>query len=102
MKEIDWIGIILFTAALACLLMGIDFGGVLWTWGNGSSIALFVVAGVLFILFGVQQTYTILCTETTRIFPVHFLKRRSLVNLFILNSKATARGDLKVDWLTLD
>lgn len=67
--------------------MGIDFGGVEWTWGSGSSIALFIISGVLFVLFGVQQTFYIFCTEQNRLFPIHFIKRRSLVLLFILNSE---------------
>jgi MFS family permease len=87
MKRIDWAGIVLFVAALACLLMAIDFGGVQWAWNSGSSIALFVVASILFIAFGVQQSFCILCDESTRLFPVHFLKRRSLIILFILNSE---------------
>jgi len=85
--QIDWVGAVLCTGALACLVMGIDFGGVQWGWGSGSSIALFVVSGVLFVVFGVQQTFLIFCSEETRLFPIHFLKRRSLVVLFILNSK---------------
>lgn len=72
--------------AMASLVMGIDFGGVQWAWGSGSSIALFVVSGVLFLAFGVQQTFLILCTHETRLFPIHFLKSRALVALFALNS----------------
>lgn len=88
-KNIDWVGIVLFIGALATLIMGIDFGGVGWSWGSGQSIALFVLSGVLFILFGVQQTFYILCNEENRLFPIHFLKRRSLLLLFILNSELT-------------
>ncbi|GAB1203914.1 hypothetical protein APSETT445_002558 [Aspergillus pseudonomiae] len=84
-RNIDWVGIVLFVGALATLVMAIDFGGVEWSWGSGSSIALFVVSGVLFVVFGVQQTFYILCNEENRLFPVHFLKRRSLLLLFILN-----------------
>lgn len=86
-RNIDWVGSILFTGSLASLIMGIDFGGVEWTWGSGSSIALFIVSGVLFVLFGVQQTFYIFCNEQNRLFPIHFIKRRSLVLLFILNSE---------------
>lgn len=67
--------------------MGIDFGGVEWSWGSGRSIALFVVSGVLFVFFGIQQTFYIFCNEQNRLFPIHFLKRRSLLLLFILNSE---------------
>jgi hypothetical protein len=86
--NIDWVGSVLFIGALTTLIMGIDFGGVEWQWGNGQSIALFVVSGVLFIVFGVQQTFFIFCNEQTRLFPIHFLKRRSLLLLFILNSES--------------
>lgn len=86
-RNIDWVGIVLFVGALATLIMAIDFGGVEWSWGSGSSIALFVVSGVLFVVFGVQQTFYILCNEENRLFPIHFLKRRSLLLLFILNSE---------------
>ncbi|KAH8797768.1 MFS drug efflux transporter [Xylogone sp. PMI_703] len=100
-RLIDWIGIVLSTAALACLTMGIDFGGVQWNWNSGSSIALFVVAGVLFVVFGIQQTYFILCSENTRLFPVHFLKRRSLIVLFILNSCASSGLFISVYYIPL-
>ncbi|PQE26931.1 MFS drug efflux transporter protein [Rutstroemia sp. NJR-2017a BVV2] len=98
---IDWLGIVLCAGALASLVMGIDFGGVQWAWGSGSSIALFVVAGVLLVAFGVQQTFLILCTEKTRLFPIHFLKRRSLVVLFILNSCASSGLFVSVYYIPL-
>ncbi|KAJ5456704.1 Major facilitator superfamily domaingeneral substrate transporter [Penicillium desertorum] len=50
--NIDWVGSVLFIGALTTLIMGIDFGGVEWQWGSGQSIALFVVSGALFIVFG--------------------------------------------------
>ncbi|PQE19585.1 Aurofusarin rubrofusarin efflux pump AFLT protein [Rutstroemia sp. NJR-2017a WRK4] len=98
---IDWLGIVLCAGALASLVMGIDFGGVQWAWGSGSSIALFVVAGVLLVAFGAQQTFLILCTEKTRLFPIHFLKRRSLVVLFILNSCASSGLFVSVYYIPL-
>ncbi|KAL6229583.1 hypothetical protein BDW75DRAFT_249483 [Aspergillus navahoensis] len=100
-RNIDWVGIILFVGALATLIMAIDFGGVDWAWGSGQSIALFVVSGVLFILFGVQQSFNILCNEQNRLFPVHFLKRRSLVLLFILNTSASSGLFISVYYIPL-
>lgn len=92
--NIDWVGSVLFIGALTTLIMGIDFGGVEWKWGSGQSIALFVVSGVLFVIFGVQQTFFIFCNEQTRLFPIHFLKRRSLLLLFILNSELAPRPNV--------
>ncbi|KAJ5797625.1 Phomenoic acid biosynthesis cluster MFS-type transporter [Penicillium pulvis] len=100
-RNIDWVGSILFIGSLASLIMGIDFGGVEWAWGSGSSIALFVVSGILFILFGVQQTFYIFCNEQNRLFPIHFIKRRSLVLLFILNTCASSGLFISVYYIPL-
>ncbi|KAL3421549.1 MFS drug efflux pump [Phlyctema vagabunda] len=98
---IDWTGSLLCVGAMASLVMGIDFGGVEWAWSSGSSIALFVVSGVLFVAFGVQQTYCILCTHETRLFPIHFLKNRALVALFALNSCASSGLFISVYYIPL-
>ncbi|KAF7530665.1 hypothetical protein PCG10_000174 [Penicillium crustosum] len=99
--NIDWVGSVLFIGALTTLIMGIDFGGVEWKWGSGQSIALFVVSGVLFIVFGAQQTFFIFCNEQTRLFPVHFLKSRSLLLLFILNTSASSGLFIAVYYIPL-
>ncbi|KAF7183027.1 hypothetical protein CNMCM7691_002862 [Aspergillus felis] len=100
-KNIDWVGIVLFVGALTTLIMAIDFGGVDGAWGSGQSIALFVVSGVLFILFGIQQSFYILCSEQNRLFPIHFLKRRSLLLLFILNTSASSGLFISVYYIPL-
>ncbi|KAI1405015.1 putative MFS drug efflux transporter [Hypoxylon fuscum] len=100
-KNIDWVGCIVFVGALACLIMAIDFGGVEWPWNDGREIALFVVSGILFITFGIQQSFFLLCNETNRLFPVHFLKRRSLLLLFILNTCASSGLFISVYYIPL-
>jgi hypothetical protein len=103
LQTIDWVGAVLFVAALACLIMGINFGGVKWAWGDGRSIALFVVSGICFIVFGLQQCMYWFCNEQTRLFPIHFLKRRSLLLLFILNSmRSLVPNDLQFDTIAAD
>ena len=72
--EIDWIGAPLLLGAIMCFTMAINFGGVLYDWDSGSEIALFVVAGVLFILFGFQQAFCIGTTKARRIFPVNLIR----------------------------
>ncbi|KAG8168203.1 hypothetical protein KVR01_003892 [Diaporthe batatas] len=101
LQTIDWIGAVLFIAALACLIMGINFGGVKWAWGDGRSITLFVVSGVCFIAFGLQQSMYWFCNEQTRLFPIHFLKRRSLLLLFVLNTLASSGLFISVYYIPL-
>ena len=53
----DLLGAILSIAALVTLILVINFGGTLYAWESSQTIALFVLSGVLFILFAVQQSY---------------------------------------------
>jgi MFS family permease len=88
-KEVDWVGAVLMIGAITAGIMAISFGGVLYAWNSGSIIACFVVSGVLFIILGFQQVYTIFTTESRRIFPIQFLKRKTMVILFAETSSAS-------------
>ena len=83
LSRFDYLGSLLFTAAITCAVMAISFGGALFSWGSGSIVSLFVVAAVLIILFGVQQVFLIFTTAQDRIFPVQFCKNYNAVLLFI-------------------
>lgn len=80
--EIDYTGAILICGAFVSGVMAINFGGIVYAWNSGRIIGLFVASGVLFILFGLQQTFTILTTEDRRIFPLQFLRSRTMLLLF--------------------
>ncbi|KAL2179694.1 major facilitator superfamily domain-containing protein [Thermothelomyces heterothallicus CBS 202.75] len=51
MRKQDWVGIVIFTAFLACFSMAGSFGGTHYAWNSGSEIALWVMTLVLFIAF---------------------------------------------------
>lgn len=57
--EIDFVGTILLVGFYLSGLMAISFGGVLYAWGSGQTIANFVAAGVLIVAFLVQQSYAL-------------------------------------------
>ncbi|KAK1532234.1 uncharacterized protein CCOS01_04217 [Colletotrichum costaricense] len=80
LAEIDWIGAPLMLGTIVCFTMGTSFGGVLYEWDSSSEIALFVVAGVLFIVFGIQQVHCIGTTKERRIFPVEFIASRNAID----------------------
>lgn len=82
-KTFDYVGSILFAAALTCFVMAINFGGTLFDWSSGSTIALFIIGGVLFIAFAVQQSLSLLVSKEDRIFPIHFLSNWNAVLVFI-------------------
>lgn len=85
---VDWVGTILNAAVFVLFMSLISFDGSTFAWNSGTSIALFVVFGVCLIAYALQQTFSIFTTEDNRVFPVHFLKSRTLVLLYT----ATAGG----------
>ncbi|KAF9775204.1 hypothetical protein IL306_006714 [Fusarium sp. DS 682] len=89
LAQIDYLGTVLSIGSVLCLIMAMNFGGVLWSWGAGRSIGLFVTAGVLLILFVFQQIFLIGTTLENRLFPMHFWKSRTMICLFFTMSKSS-------------
>ena len=87
--EIDYIGAILICCAFVSGIMAINFGGIVYAWSSVRIIGLFVTSGILFILFGIQQSFTIATTKDRRIFPIAFLKSRTMILLFASTAAAT-------------
>ena len=83
-KDFDLVGTVLFTGFVMCLVLAINFGGVLYAWNSGSTIALLVVGIVVFIAFGVQQGFSWFTSPIERLFPVHLLRIREANLLFCL------------------
>ena len=85
-REVDYVGMVLTIGAFVSGVMAMSFGGVTYPWNSGRIIGLFVCSGVLFIILGVQQVYTIFTTTSRRIFPVEFFKNRTILILFAATS----------------
>lgn len=88
LKHIDWLGVVLNAAVYIFYVIPFTFGGASWAWNNGRTIALIVIFGVVLILFVLQQATAFLTTTTRRLFPVDFLKSRTLVALYVATSAA--------------
>ena len=82
LSELDFLGTLLMVGACVAGVMAINFGGIIYPWNSGQTISCFVVSGVLFIVFGLQQSFCVLTTEETRIFPCQFLRHKTLLILF--------------------
>jgi MFS family permease len=54
-QQFDIPGTVLMVAGLICLLLGLQWGGGLYSWSNGRVIALLILAGVLLITFAVLE-----------------------------------------------
>ena len=81
-REIDYLGTLLQVGAFVSGIMAVSFGGVLFGWSSATTIALFVLSGVLFILLALQQTFTVLTTLSRRVFPVHYVAQKEMAILF--------------------
>ncbi|KAJ5201673.1 uncharacterized protein N7498_006336 [Penicillium cinerascens] len=79
----DWVGTILSVGAFTTLVMAINFGGTLYPWSSGHTIALFIVSGALWIIFGLQQGFEIATSIERRILPIHLFAQKEPVLLFI-------------------
>lgn len=87
--QIDYLGMVLNVGAFTALIMAINFGGNLFNWAAGQEIALWVVGGLLLLLFALQQRFTIGTTDTERIFPADFLRQPLMWLLFALMCSAS-------------
>ena len=85
-REMDYIGSILTIGAFVSGVMAVSFGGVTYPWNSGKIIGLFVCSGVLFILLGLQQVYTVFTTTSRRVFPIEFFKSRTILILFAMTA----------------
>ena len=81
-REIDTAGSVLFAGAYVCLVMAISFGGSVYAWSSAQIIVLFVVAGVLWAAFAIQQALAIFTAKETRLVPVSILRSWEMQILF--------------------
>ncbi|KAK0660106.1 major facilitator superfamily domain-containing protein [Cercophora samala] len=100
-KEFDIVGTVISMGAITALIMATNLGGALYAWDSAQIIALFVVAVVLFILFGVQQTYTIFTNLTSRIFPIQFMRNWNAVLLFCCAAAVNTAGFVPIYYVPL-
>ncbi|KAJ5628751.1 hypothetical protein N7490_010979 [Penicillium lividum] len=89
-RRFDSVGAVLSIGAIVATMMPINFGGVLYAWNSGQIIALFVVAGVLWISFAVQQNLSLFTRPLDRMFPIQFLRNKEALLLFILAASCNA------------
>lgn len=85
-REMDYMGALLTLGAFVSGVMAISFGGVTYAWNSATVIGLFCCSGVLFILLGTQQVYTVFTSTSRRIFPIEFFKSRTILILFAMTA----------------
>lgn len=97
--DFDYLGATLNIAVIVCLITGINFGGVVYTWDSGQIVALFALSGTLCIAFALQQVFAFGTKVEHRMFPVSFLKNKEATLLFILMTTCNAGGFIPVYYI---
>lgn len=78
MRTLDWISIVVFLGGSAAFVMAITFGGTIYAFYSGSEIALWIVSGILLIVFVLVSIYHPAISLEHRLYPIHLLKRLEL------------------------
>ena len=97
----DFLGSLLSCGLFLAIIMAINFGGVLYQWMSGEIMALFVVGGGLCIVFALQQGFEFLTDRSSRVFPMHFLRSKEPVLLFVACAAVNAAGFIPVYYIPI-
>ncbi|KAK0724661.1 putative MFS drug efflux transporter [Lasiosphaeris hirsuta] len=100
-KEMDYVGAVLLMGGLTCFVLAINWGGVTYPWESARIVALFVTSGVLFILLGTQQVWTLFTTVARRIIPVQFFKSKTVLMLFSITAASGAAAFIPIYFVPL-
>jgi MFS family permease len=73
-KQFDLVGMVVVLASLVCLILALQLGGSESSWNSGRVIALFVVAGVLFLAFLAMEKWL----SKSRTIPSTIVHSRSM------------------------
>ena len=90
LASIDWVGVILHALVFTIFQVVLTLSGPTWQWDPAGSITLWAVFGVLLIFHCLQQYFCIFTTPDRRLFPVQFLKSRTLILLFMSTASAAS------------
>ena len=82
-QQIDWLGLLLVAAVWVFFSMGFTMAGGEWRWDDSRTIGIIVAFVAALVLYAVQQTYSIFTGPEHRSFPIHLLRSRSQVLLYI-------------------
>ncbi|KAF2104228.1 TRI12-domain-containing protein [Rhizodiscina lignyota] len=78
LKELDYVGIFLWTAGLTVFLMGISWGGVIYPWKSAAVISSTVLGGVCLIVLFIYEGFDDLKYPAI---PVKFFANRGFISL---------------------
>jgi hypothetical protein len=97
--SIDWVGAVLNAATFVQFMVVLTFAGSTWAWNSPSIIILWVFFGTALISFTLQSYFSIFTSN--RLYPVQFLKRRTMVLLYFCSASSAAALAVTVYYIPL-
>lgn len=82
-RELDVLGFVLNIGVWVTFALAFTMAGGQWPWADGRAIATIVVFGVLLTFYAIQQYLALFTTPATRSFPIHLLRSRTQVLLYV-------------------
>lgn len=89
LAPIDFVGLLLGAGVWVSFLLAFTMAGGQWPWDDGRTITIFVVFGVLLLVYVLQQYFAIFTTPSRRAFPGHLLRDRTQVLLYVVTAAGT-------------
>ncbi|OLN91684.1 putative MFS-type transporter C16A3.17c 3 [Colletotrichum chlorophyti] len=86
LKELDYIGIFLWTAGLTLLLMGVSWGGVMYPWGSPATISTLVIGTLSLVALFCWEGFANLKYPAI---PIKFFTNRGFMSLVCCATVAT-------------
>ncbi|KAL3447140.1 major facilitator superfamily domain-containing protein [Aspergillus insuetus] len=90
LAKIDPVGVTLNMASPVLFAVALEFSGSIWSWDSGSTIAVWIIFGLVTIAWAVQQCLCIFTTPTERSIPLHLIKRLDVLPLWVASGCAGA------------
>lgn len=101
MARIDWVGVLLHVVSVVLFPIALTFGGVVWEWDSGSTIAVWVVWGLAVISYVAQQYFCLFTTVEDRLFPGYLLKNRTVMLTALASSTVVMAHPVALYYLPL-
>lgn len=99
LASIDWVGAVLNAATFVLFMVVLTFAGSTWAWNSPGVIILWVFFGIALISFALQSYFSIFTTNP--LYPVQFLKRRTMVLLYFCSASSATGLAVTVYYIPL-
>jgi Na+/melibiose symporter-like transporter len=100
-KQMDWLGILICAGMFSCFTIASAFGGILWKWNDGRTIALIVISALCAVAFAITQHHSVLTNKQDRFFPCGFLQNPQIVPLYFIMSCSGAALFVSIYYIPL-